>query len=237
MKTQKTHIALMLFLLTIVSWQTTWAWQQKSLFETGRRLINIAASNNTEEILNLIDSKIDIDTKASILESFIQVKEGLFNTIGKNNLELFNVVKQNKFTYFILTYNNKFLFIRSKTNDKNLIVGNFALINSKVAQQLELGRKIYKMKCYSCHGKYGKGMIGPNLADYHWKYIKSDEDLINIIKNGKKGTVMIPYKSYLKPEEIEAVTLYIKVLQGKELQNAKKPEGDEIKVPFVIFKN
>jgi len=236
MKTQA-RIRFLVILLTLAGWQPSFAFQQSSLYETGKRLIQIAGSDNSDEIVSLIDPKIDIDTQADILKSFIQVKEGLFNIIGKNNLELFNVIKQGKFTYFILMYNNKFLFIRSKTNDKNLITGTFSLLNSNIGEKLALGRKVYKMKCYSCHGKYGKGGIGPNLADNYWKFVKNEDDLKNVIENGKKGTTMIAYKAYLKPEEIEAVTLYIKALKGKEIQNAKKPEGDKIDIPFTIIKN
>jgi len=213
---------------------------RKALFEIGESLVSIAQSDDMDKmdkIVNIIDSDIDVDKKAEIVESFITVKEALFNIIGKNNVKLFNVIKQNKFTYFILTYNNRFLFIRSKTNDYNYIVDVFTMMDTRVSEKLQLGKKIFNMKCFSCHGKEGKGLIGPNLTDNYWKNITREDEIIDFITNGRKGVMMLAYKDYLKPEEIEAVALYVKALQGKKLKKSKKPEGKKINIPFHIFNN
>ncbi len=208
---------------------------KRSLYELGENLVAIAKSNNPDKIVDLIEQNIDIDKKAEILESFLQVKESLFNIVDIAKIDLFNVVKQGDYTYFIVNNNDKFFIIKSRTNDQNNIIEHFALINGKVNELLQKGKKIYKIRCYSCHGKNGKGMIAPNLTDPYWKFVNSEQELENIIKNGKKGTMMIAYKDYLKPEELKAVVLYIKAIQGKKVEKPKKPEGEKKDIPFSII--
>lgn len=49
------------------------------------------------------------------------------------------------------------------------------------------GFKLYRNWCARCHGTYGQGMVGPNLAD-SLKVI-SKEDFYNTVENGKTGTI------------------------------------------------
>ena len=49
------------------------------------------------------------------------------------------------------------------------------------------GFKLFRNWCARCHGTYGQGMVGPNLAD-SLKLI-SKEEYYNTVKNGKVGTI------------------------------------------------
>jgi len=209
--------------------------QVKSLENLGTNLLKVAKSDNPDQIVDYLDPSLDLDKKAQIMESFLVVKDNVFSGANKDKLQIFNTLKQDDKIYFVITDGQKFLIIRSKVNDKNQLIAHFALVNKKTAEELKKGQKIYKLRCYSCHRKNAQGGIGPNLTDPYWKYINSEQDLVNIITLGKKGTMMIAYKDYLKPDEIKAVTLYIKALQGKKLKNTKKPEGEkkDFKLTFI----
>jgi len=211
--------------------------QEYSLFDLGEQLVVIAKSDNPDKIVDFMAQDLDIDTKATILESFLLVKDNLFDINKDKDISLFNVVKQGDFTYFIVSSGKRFFIIKGKTNENNQIISHFALLRGKTADLLQMGQKIYKMRCYSCHGADGKGSIGPNLTDKFWKYVNSEQDLIDAIANGKEGTMMMAYKDYLSPEELKAVTLYVKALQGKKLKSPKKPEGEQKEIPFKILNN
>ncbi len=49
------------------------------------------------------------------------------------------------------------------------------------------GFKLYRNWCARCHGTYGQGMVGPNLAD-SLKVLSKDE-FFAVVENGKSGTI------------------------------------------------
>ncbi len=49
------------------------------------------------------------------------------------------------------------------------------------------GFKLFRNWCARCHGTYGQGMVGPNLAD-SLKLI-SKEQFFDTVENGKTGTI------------------------------------------------
>ena len=49
------------------------------------------------------------------------------------------------------------------------------------------GFKIYRNWCARCHGTYGQGMVGPNLAD-SLKVLSKDE-FFDVVENGKSGSI------------------------------------------------
>lgn len=49
------------------------------------------------------------------------------------------------------------------------------------------GFKLYRNWCARCHGTYGQGMVGPNLAES--LAIISKEEFFNTVENGKSGTI------------------------------------------------
>jgi len=82
------------------------------------------------------------------------------------------------------------------------------------------GETIYKRQCQMCHGASGmgdgpaaktlKGKL-PNLADKTTLAKVSDEDLHELVANGKKSEIgnMPAFKSKLKPEEIQDVLNFV----------------------------
>jgi len=60
------------------------------------------------------------------------------------------------------------------------------------------GFKLYRNWCARCHGTYGQGMVGPNLAN-SLKSI-SQQEFDNTVENGKSGTIgsMPPWKGNTK---------------------------------------
>lgn len=91
------------------------------------------------------------------------------------------------------------------------------------------GAAIFKDKCASCHGKFGEGLIGPNLTDNFWiNGSGSPEDVLGIIKKGVLEKGMPPWQDSLKAAEIFSVVAYIVSLRGSEPVNAKHPEGKEV---------
>lgn len=58
---------------------------------------------------------------------------------------------------------------------------------NKLDAQSYAGFKLFRNWCARCHGTYGQGMAGPNLAD-SLKIISKDE-FFNTVENGKTGTI------------------------------------------------
>jgi len=49
------------------------------------------------------------------------------------------------------------------------------------------GFKLFRNWCARCHGTYGQGMVGPNLADS--LKIISEKEFFNTVENGKAGSI------------------------------------------------
>ena len=212
--------------------------QRISLNNLGKKVLRIAQSGTPEKVLDLVNVGNDVENKASILESFLTIKTTMSNIGDIKSFKHFNtIIEKENLIYFIMKSNNKFYVVSSMINAKNEIVGDFKLIKSAVIGKIQAGEKVYKSRCYSCHGINGKGGVGPNLTDEYCKFIHSDKDLIDIISNGKKGTMMMAYKNYLSPQEIQTVAIYIKSIRGIEVKNGKNKEGDINYPNLVIFNN
>jgi cytochrome c oxidase cbb3-type subunit 3 len=85
-------------------------------------------------------------------------------------------------------------------------------------EDLELGRRIYNFRCYYCHGYSGNAhtlaatLLSPKPVDF--TSISPDtlsrERMLLSIQNGRPGTAMMGFASVLKPNEIEAVTDFVR---------------------------
>lgn len=222
-----------LILIIFMSIQNV-AGQKNELYQLGEELVKVAKSDNPDKIVDFVDPNLDLDKKAEILESFLKIKELIFTEGNNTNIKLFNVIRLPDYTLFIVQKNKDFIIIKSQTNEQFKITDHFAIFKKDLAKRLKTGKKIYKLRCYSCHNKYGEGSIGPNLTDPYWKYVNSDQDLYDIIAKGKKGTMMIAFKDYLTPEQLDDIVLYIKALQGKKTNKPKKPEGNKKALQFKL---
>lgn len=91
-----------------------------------------------------------------------------------------------------------------------------APMNTEVA----LGEEVFESSCASCHGVDGKGMeifkkSGiPDFTDAAWQKKESDEELLDVIRNGE-GTVMPAWKDKLSDEEIKSVLKYVRSFPEK----------------------
>lgn len=81
------------------------------------------------------------------------------------------------------------------------------------------GKALYESKCKSCHAVDGKGTAAmkknkvPDLTDPAWQGEHDRAKIVAAITDGIKDTKMQSFKAKLKPEEIEAVAVYVKTLK------------------------
>jgi mono/diheme cytochrome c family protein len=108
---------------------------------------------------------------------------------------------------------------------------------------LERGKQVYLEKCAYCHGDEGKG-DGPaadysmpqprNLTKGHIKIrstsfgkIPTDEDLLNIINNGLRGTTMPGWK-HLPENDRKSLLIFVKSLSNKFEKFVKKGKAHKV---------
>jgi mono/diheme cytochrome c family protein len=71
-------------------------------------------------------------------------------------------------------------------------------------EAIAAGRDIYRSKCYICH--HSAGARGPNL----FATKLSDEQFLETVINGRKGTQMPAFGERLSPDEVWQVHAFIK---------------------------
>jgi len=103
---------------------------------------------------------------------------------------------------------------------RSLVAAGFLV--SSLAFQAALpaadGGLIFKRNCAICHGADGKGIPTfktPNFTDPKWQASAKDKDIREVIKNGKKGTLMQGFGGQLNDQEISALIGYIRSLKKK----------------------
>lgn len=82
--------------------------------------------------------------------------------------------------------------------------------------RIQTGKAIFTKHCQSCHGERGEGVTqaGTNVQPRNLSSPQARAELyrakmIDAVRNGKSGTIMISYRDILKKNEIEAVVDYI----------------------------
>jgi cbb3-type cytochrome c oxidase subunit III len=104
---------------------------------------------------------------------------------------------------------------------KCLLIGAGLLVSSLAFQAAPPeadGAAIFKKNCTMCHGAEGKGFPAlktPNFTDPEWQSPAKEKEMMEVVKNGKKGTAMPAFGDKLKDEEISAVVAYIRSLKKK----------------------
>ncbi len=76
--------------------------------------------------------------------------------------------------------------------------------------QLAEGRQLFLSQCGSCHGPFGNGGKGANLAQPRLRRATDDEALQNIIRRGIPGTEMP--SSFLAPSQVSSIAAYVRTL-------------------------
>ena len=96
------------------------------------------------------------------------------------------------------------------------------------AGSLAEGKKLYETStCVACHKADGGGSIGPNLTDANWILGGGIKNVFNtIMEGGREGKGMVPWKSTIKPSDIQKISSYVISLQGTNPPDGKAPEGD-----------
>ena len=79
----------------------------------------------------------------------------------------------------------------------------YAKIKNPIAmteQSIAEGRKLFEKHCTACHGKTGKGGIGPDLKGSPRFHGNSDGEIFHVIADGVKGTAMRGFREELSDE-------------------------------------
>ena len=93
---------------------------------------------------------------------------------------------------------------------------------SPTPENIEEGRKIFLGRglCVTCHGKNGKGVKVPghqprDFTDTKWQEIRTDGEMMWVLKNGSPGTSMpIRVGKVISEEEGWKVVLFIRTFAG-----------------------
>jgi cbb3-type cytochrome c oxidase subunit III len=110
----------------------------------------------------------------------------------------------------------------SKRTLSVLVVMAAALVMGAVtfqAAEKADGAEIFRSKCSMCHGVDGKGYAAlktPDFTDPKWQDSVTDKDILDAIKNGKKGTAMPAFAGKLSEQEILAVLKQVRAFKGKK---------------------
>jgi cytochrome c6 len=86
--------------------------------------------------------------------------------------------------------------------------------------ETESSHLLYERFCLACHGPKGKGdgpmgeVLTPRAADLTSQKTrdKSDTDLLKIIRDGTRNSVMPPYKHRLTRDELRGMVAYVRSL-------------------------
>lgn len=88
------------------------------------------------------------------------------------------------------------------------------------------GQRLYNINCVACHGAFGEGGVGPNLADAYWIHGGGIQNIFKTIKYGVPAKGMISWQQQLKPKQMQEIASYILTMQGTNPANAKEPQGE-----------
>jgi cytochrome c oxidase cbb3-type subunit 3 len=86
---------------------------------------------------------------------------------------------------------------------------------------IERGGQTFLASCAVCHGPDGDTIAGVNLASGTFRHATTDQELVNIIRNGIPGTAMPP--NNLQPAQAALVVAYLRSLPATVM--ASKTSG------------
>ena len=96
------------------------------------------------------------------------------------------------------------------------------------------GQELYDAYCQICHGGVGEGQtMGKSLVDNTANRL-SDEELLDVITNGRSGTGMAAWGSSFSDEEIFDIATYVRALQGRPGLNLSDNDGAASDDPEVL---
>ena len=77
------------------------------------------------------------------------------------------------------------------------------------------GKKQFEQHCVACHGKGGKGGIGPGLTSAMKIHGSSDGEIFHVITEGVSGTAMKGFKEQLPDKDRWHLVNYIQSIKAK----------------------
>lgn len=92
--------------------------------------------------------------------------------------------------------------------------------------QVTAGGALFAANCSVCHRADGGGLIGPNLADDYWIHGGTPIEVHGSINDGVLAKGMPPWGKVLRPADVNALTAYVRSLQGTTPQQPKAAEGN-----------
>ncbi|WP_138431006.1 cbb3-type cytochrome c oxidase N-terminal domain-containing protein [Fodinibius saliphilus] len=96
---------------------------------------------------------------------------------------------------------------------------------SEEEADIQAGKQMFNgsQLCYTCHGKEGQGMVGPNLTDNQWIHGCSPKEIAQSIIEGfpQKGMLAYGSGSKISNEKVQQIVSYMATLQGTEPADAK----------------
>jgi len=78
---------------------------------------------------------------------------------------------------------------------------------------------LFKQKCSMCHGVDGKGYSSLKTPDFTEPKVQAsltDKEIVETIKNGKKGTAMPAFADKLSDEQINTLLTYLRSLDSSK---------------------
>lgn len=90
---------------------------------------------------------------------------------------------------------------------------------------LARGGARYAKTCAPCHGDAGQGLIGPNLTDDAWLHGGKVTEIWTVIVGGVPAKGMPTWGRAFAPEEVSAVTSFVRSLHGASPAGGRAPEG------------
>jgi putative heme-binding domain-containing protein len=94
-----------------------------------------------------------------------------------------------------------------------LLAGVAAAQHEYTPTEAEIGKGIYLNNCVYCHGPDGDQIAGVDLGHGKFKRAKTDEDLMNIIRNGIDGTGM-PAQN-LREQQLVPLVAFLRSLSSE----------------------
>ena len=79
-----------------------------------------------------------------------------------------------------------------------------------VSGDIQRGREVYGSECARCHGENAEGGVGPAVGNAAFLALASDAFIRYTIEHGRDGTQMVPFGGVLAPQDIDAVTAYLR---------------------------
>jgi cytochrome c oxidase cbb3-type subunit 3 len=95
-------------------------------------------------------------------------------------------------------------------------------------QWMPVAEGIFATNCVSCHASDGRGLVGPNLTDDHYKNVTDIVGLADVIQNGAANGAMPPWGNRLHSNEVVLLAAYVADMRGQFLDGPRGPEGDII---------